>query len=103
MEKRIKTESLVEATVRVSNADDAGREYDMTADVRVSGGRVTGVANGTVRPSDAAGAEAGTFSQWEGGRMAAEFPYGASAEEKLGMLEAMEGFIADCKASQDLV
>ena len=69
MEKKIKAESLVEATIRVSNADEAGRMYDICASAKVRDGRVTSVVDGTLKPAQADGADphgqTGTFNFWE--------------------------------------
>lgn len=100
MEKKIKTESLVEATIRVSNADDADRKHDISASVKVSNGRAVSVADGTVKPvqTDAEPYEqTATFNYWEGNRMQFEFPQ--EMADKAGVMQAIEDFIADCKAS----
>lgn len=102
MEKKIKTESLVEATIRVSNADDTARKYDISASVKVSNGRVASVTDGTVKPAqtDAEPYEqTATFNCWEGSRMQFEFPQEMAG--KAGVMQAIEDFIADCKASAE--
>lgn len=103
MEKKIKAESLVEATIRVSNADEADRKYDITASAKVQNGTVTSVTEGSLKPVQTDGADpygqTVTFNAWEGSRMHVEFPQDMA--DKAGALEAVESFITDCKASAE--
>lgn len=96
MEKKIKTESIVDATIRVSNADDTSRKFGIRASVKVLNDRVASVVDGTVEPVQPDGdpcPRTATFNCWEGSRTQFEFPQGVSAEERNAMLEEIDSFI----------
>lgn len=98
-EKKIKVESLISATVRVSNAGDASRTYGISAQARIENGRVNAVTEGMLSVGDADPMEqTASFNSWEGSRLSVELPSEWPSERKCEALSAIEAFIADCKA-----
>lgn len=49
MEKRINFGALTRYSVNADNGKDADRAYDISAELRVTGDRITGIDNGMVR------------------------------------------------------
>ena len=101
MEKRIKVVSLMSATVRVSNAGDADRKYDIEADVTANSGAVVEVYNGTARSSgeptvDEMGmerADRSTFTARKGSDGTYEFPQDMETAERVEVLTAIDAFV----------
>lgn len=102
MEKRINFGALTRYSVNADNSKDAARAYDISAEVKVTGDRITGIDNGIVRAigeqtedATAAGAAIAdcmaTFYQ-NGGALNIQY---RTESGRSAITEAVEAFIAD--------
>lgn len=99
--EKLKVESLVSAELRVSNADTEGREYNISAVVRVDNGSVGNVSQGQVsRTDDGSGTGSlATFESWGDASLNVQFQTKDSRE---AMLAEIEAFIAKCRTDKEL-
>lgn len=102
MEKRINFGALTRYSVNADNSKDAARAYDISAELRVTGDRITGIDNGIVRAigaqteeTTAAGAAIAdcmaTFYQ-NGGSLNIQY---RTESGRSAITEAVEAFIAE--------
>lgn len=89
---------IVSATIRVNNNGNASCSADITAEVVIQSGRVTGLQNGTAVMKDHANAVC-TFSQNSSGLLNANFNGFNSVEEQTQAHHEIYNFISAVKAS----
>lgn len=95
-EEKVSYKELRQATVHVDNSVDAGKVYDIGADVRVNSTTVEGYDNGTVAKD---GVQVATFSCWNGDASNLNINFqGVESEGQCAVLEAVNGFFGDVKA-----
>ena len=90
--EKLRTESV---DVRVSNADDKERRYDIAATAHIEGGKIAYIHYGEARAlpheGDEASVQLATFDTWNGGNLNVQFQ---SNEDKGGVLTEIDGFVA---------
>lgn len=102
MEKRINFGALTRYSVNADNSKDAARAYDISAEVKVTGDRITGIDNGMVRAiggqteeTTAAGAAiADCMATFYANGGSLNIQYRANSGRS-AITEAVEGFIAN--------
>lgn len=95
MNEKIKIEALVEKSERVSNANDADRVFDVSANVRTSNGGVGNIDSGMVVKN---GVQLASFNSYGGNSLNINYAGGTEEVDRAAVLAAIEGFIADVKA-----
>lgn len=89
--EKLRTESV---DVRVSNADDKERRYDIAATAHIEGGKIAYIHYGEARALPGEDGEAGaplvTFDTWNGGNLNVQFQ---GAADKGGVLSEVDGFV----------
>lgn len=105
MEKRINFGALTRYSVNADNSKDAARAYDISAEVKVTGDRITGIDNGMVRaigeqteePTAASAAIADCMATFyaNGGSLNIQY---RTESGRSAITEAVEAFIADAEA-----
>ncbi len=86
-------EALNNANVRISNANDAGRQYDISANFTVQGGEVTNVDSGSVTKD---GVQKASFSVYGGYNSNVNFY--AGIDEQCDILSGINAFVEEAKA-----
>lgn len=87
---------IVSATVKYSNKDSEGRDFDLSADVNISGKRVQSISGGSARTSD--GLQVADFNRYDDEGLNINF-YNCPDEQKPAVLAAVLGFMANVVAS----
>lgn len=96
MEQKVTIKSLNSANVRMDNSVDAGRVYDIEANVNISTGNyVQSIDAGSVKKEGEN--EVATFSSWGGDNLQINYN-GVNAEEQCAIITAVNQFIADARA-----
>ena len=89
---------LVSATIRANNSNDATSDYNISADVIVSGTTVTSVSNGQMAVKEGAGSGSGSF--WADGDNSHFDLYGiTTTAERVKAVEAICTFFDSVKES----
>lgn len=94
MEKTINILGIQSAEVRVDNANDTDRAFNITALVRVDNGTATSVSQGTVAPlstEDGTGAPLASFDTWSAESLNINYQ---TATDRAAIMEAAEEFIS---------
>lgn len=65
MSSNVTAGEVVSATRKYSNKDNAGRKFNISADVNISNGKVTSINNGTFTKADEPTNGSGNFSKGE--------------------------------------
>lgn len=95
MEQKVTIKSLNSANVRMDNSVDAGRVYDIEANVNISTGNyVQSIDSGSVKKEMN---EVATFSSWGGDNLQINYN-GVGAEEQCAIITAVNQFITDARA-----
>lgn len=100
--EKLKVESLVSAEIRVSNADNTSRTYDINAVVRVDSGNVTNVSQGRIsaKNSEQNANVFATFDSWSEESLNIQFQLKADRQT---LLSEVEAFIDKCRSDKEIV
>lgn len=89
-------DGLISATVKYSNKDDASRVYDISADISITSGKMTGCNNGMVtKKGETMGS--GNFATGGESDYISYNTNGWGKEDTIGALEAIYEFIGGVK------
>lgn len=95
-QKSVTAETLISATVKYNNNDDASRSHDVSADVTIQGTTVQTIQNGFVRAKGSDGMTSlATFNTWSENNLSVSFE--TSAESNISVLTSINRFVADVK------
>lgn len=101
-ETKVTAGQILSATVKYNNNDDASRVYDISANVRIENGTAQSFDSGEVRAkgstADTMTGEYASFNSWGENELSMTFN-NATPEKRTAMLNAVNAFIADVKAS----
>lgn len=95
MNNKIKVEALIEKLERMSNANDSGRAFEGSANVKTANGVVGNIDNGTVTKD---GIQLASFNSYGGDALRIDYAGGIDSSDRAAVLAAIEQFIADVKA-----
>lgn len=91
---------VVAATYQVNNDHDEARTHRISASVRMSAsGTVEAVDNGVVSGLD--GRQLASFNRYAGAMGNLNVNFSCSQDEQCDVLDAINGFIADCEEGGD--
>lgn len=103
--QQVTAESVLSATVRYSNRDDASRSYDITANVNIQNGTVSSFERGEVRKLPEAGApgpqvmnNVATFSSYNPKSLGLN-ANDAEPEEAMAVMTSVYAFMAAVRST----
>lgn len=87
-------DSLIRATVKVTNTNDDVKRYAILADVQIEGGEMHSISNGSVKREDTIVAN---FDRWSADRLNVNI-YGIDVNEQCDVLAEINAFVDSVEA-----